>query len=115
MIDQVIEKKLCDPTKVIVMGGSYGGYMTGILAARHPERFRCGILMNPVVNIPFNTNITDIPEWGTAECFGKIGMNQWNLTGDDYKRMFEQSPMSLPNRLPTINFIGAKDRRVPYQ
>ncbi|KAL4481787.1 hypothetical protein ABPG74_007876 [Tetrahymena malaccensis] len=113
MIDQVIEKKLCDPTKIIVMGGSYGGYMTGILAARHPSKFLCGILLNPVVNIPFNINITDIPDWCVAESFGK--KMTWNLTGDDYKTMFEQSPMSLPNKLTTLNLVGAKDRRVPYQ
>jgi hypothetical protein len=83
--------------------------MTGILASRHPERFRCGILMNPVVNMPFMINITgntillllqtgdsliyiclkkikiDIPEWITAECYGSKDMHKWNLTGDHYK------------------------------
>lgn len=38
--------------------GSYGGYMTGIMASRHADKFKCGILLNPVVNIPFNLNIT---------------------------------------------------------
>lgn len=69
------------------MGGSYGGYMTGIMAARYPEKFRCGILLNPVVNIPFTVNISDIPEWSVAESLGKN--MTWNLTGDDYKKMFE--------------------------
>lgn len=45
-------------SKYVNIIGSYGGYMAGILAARHPERFKCGILLNPVVNIPFNVNIT---------------------------------------------------------
>jgi len=30
--------------------------MTGIMAARYPEKFKCGILLNPVVNIPFTVN-----------------------------------------------------------
>lgn len=85
--------------------GSYGGYMTGIMASRHADKFKCGILLNPVVNIPFNLNITgktglffpsslsrfdfvDIPEWCSAESFG-TGIGKWNFTGEDYKKMFE--------------------------
>ena len=26
------------------------------MAARYPEKFKCGILLNPVVNIPFTVN-----------------------------------------------------------
>ncbi|EAR93056.2 prolyl oligopeptidase family protein (macronuclear) [Tetrahymena thermophila SB210] len=113
MIDQVIEKKLCDPKKAITMGGSYGGYMTGILSTRYHERFICAVMRNPVVNIPYLLNATDIPDWCLAECFGK--KMTWNLTGEDYKTMFEFSPMSQPNKLPILNLLGAKDRRVPYQ
>ena len=43
------------------MGGSYGGFMSGILTSRYPDVIKCGILKNPVLNIPFMTNITDIP------------------------------------------------------
>jgi acylaminoacyl-peptidase len=56
--------------------------MTGIMASRYPEKFLCGILMNPVVNIAFNFNISDIPEWSTAESLKK--KPDWNLTGKDY-------------------------------
>lgn len=38
----------------------------------------------------------------------------WNLNGDDYKTMFEQSPMSLVNKVPTLNLVGASDKRVPH-
>ncbi|EGR29765.1 prolyl oligopeptidase family protein, putative [Ichthyophthirius multifiliis] len=113
MIDQIIQKGLCDPKKIIIIGGSYGGFMTGIMATRHAEKFLCGILMNPVVNINFNLNASDIPEWSTAECFNR--KNNWNLSPEDYRRMFEISPASQINKLPSINFIGVKDRRVPYQ
>lgn len=29
--------------------------------------------------------------------------------------MFEQSPISSPMKIPTLQFLGAKDRRVPYR
>ena len=29
--------------------------------------------------------------------------------------MFQQSPTSQPMKIPTLQFLGAKDRRVPYR
>ena len=29
--------------------------------------------------------------------------------------MFEQSPLTQPMKIPTLQFLGAKDRRVPYR
>jgi len=29
--------------------------------------------------------------------------------------MFKQSPISEPMKIPTLQFLGAKDRRVPYR
>ena len=53
MMKQVREKGMCHPTKAIVIGGSYGGYLSGILGSRHGEQFNAAVLMNPVLNIPF--------------------------------------------------------------
>lgn len=62
---------MCDPKKVISYGGSYGGYMGGIIASRQYDLFRCAVLLNPCVNLAFMVNITDIPEWIVAECLGE--------------------------------------------
>ena len=29
MVDEIKNKELCDPKKIMVMGGSYGGYLSG--------------------------------------------------------------------------------------
>jgi dipeptidyl aminopeptidase/acylaminoacyl peptidase len=39
LLDAALTRPDCDETRVGVMGGSYGGFMTGWLAAHHPERF----------------------------------------------------------------------------
>ncbi|GAA2844044.1 S9 family peptidase [Crossiella cryophila] len=39
LLDAALELPGLDPARVGVMGGSYGGLMTGILAAKHGERF----------------------------------------------------------------------------
>ena len=31
-----------DPTKLVVMGGSYGGYLTMMAVTRHPEMWAAG-------------------------------------------------------------------------
>ncbi|HEY4021489.1 MAG TPA: alpha/beta fold hydrolase, partial [Pseudonocardiaceae bacterium] len=39
VLDAALARPDCDETRVGVMGGSYGGFMTGWLAAHHPDRF----------------------------------------------------------------------------
>ena len=59
-------------------------------------------------------NITDIPDWCLAETLGK-SWSWTDISSEDYKRLFEMSPMATPVKIPTLLFLGAKDRRVPYQ
>ena len=45
------------------MGGSNGGYLTGLLVGKenhHMIKFKGGILMNPVLNLPYMAISTDI-------------------------------------------------------
>jgi dipeptidyl aminopeptidase/acylaminoacyl peptidase len=51
MLNQVISEKLCDPKKVFAVGGSYGGYLSGIMGSRFSEYFKGVVLLNPVVNL----------------------------------------------------------------
>ena len=39
-----------DPAKLIVMGGSYGGYLTMMAVTRHPEMWAAGVAIVPFVN-----------------------------------------------------------------
>lgn len=94
------------------MGGSYGGYMSAIMASRYSDLFKASIILNPVTNIPFMMNITDIPEWSTSCALNKE--YSWDLNGDDYKEMFDKSPMKESIKIPSLLLIGAKDRRCPY-
>ncbi|MBB4682956.1 S9 family peptidase [Amycolatopsis jiangsuensis] len=40
LLDKALERPDIDSSRAGVMGGSYGGFMTSWLAAKHPERFR---------------------------------------------------------------------------
>lgn len=37
------------------------------------------------------------------------------MSEEDYVQMYKQSPISQPMKIPTLQFLGAKDRRVPYR
>ena len=115
MVKQAIDQKLCDPEKIIVIGGSYGGYLSGAFAT-HPKYaslFKGAILLNPVVNVPFMHAISDIPEWSPATGLAKTDWS--HLTPEEVRIMYEQSPMSKKCLIPCLLMLGSKDRRVPYQ
>lgn len=115
MINQVISRKMCNEKKIFVMGGSYGGYLSAMLAGKFGQYFRGAVLQNPVLNISFTANISDIPEWGIAEALAKdIRDLKWNLTPEQYSKMMELSPMNYPSKVPILLLLGQKDKRVPY-
>lgn len=65
-----------DPLRVVASGGSHGGFLTGHLVGQFPERFRCGVLQNPVMNLSAMVYTTDIPDWVYVESLGtKVGVS----------------------------------------
>ena len=61
---------LVDKARVAVIGGSHGGFLTGNLVGQHPDRFRCGVLRNPVMDISLMISVSDIPDWCFVEATG---------------------------------------------
>lgn len=43
-----------DEKKIIIMGGSHGGYLTAHLSAKYPNLFKGAILRNPVIDLSSN-------------------------------------------------------------
>jgi dipeptidyl aminopeptidase/acylaminoacyl peptidase len=42
-VDWAIERGIADPSRVAIMGASYGGYATLWAMTQHPERYACGV------------------------------------------------------------------------
>ena len=59
-----------DLSRVAVSGGSHGGFLAGHLLGRHGNRFKCGVMRNPVCNVALMSGISDIPDWCFVEVFG---------------------------------------------
>ena len=69
--------------------------------------------MNGVISLPATLWFSDIPEWVTVQT---LKSESWDsLQEKDYVEMLRQSPSSSSAKVPILQFLGAKDRRVPYR
>jgi acylaminoacyl-peptidase len=57
-------------SRVAVVGGSHGGFLTGHLVGQYPTRFRAAALRNPVLDISLMVHVSDIPDWTFIETWG---------------------------------------------
>ena len=111
-VEWAVEQKIADPTRVAIMGGSYGGYATLVGLTFTPETFACGVDIVGPSNI--QTLLSTIPPyWAPAiEMFKKrVGDFQ---TEEGQKFLAERSPLSYVDKIqrPLLIGQGANDPRV---
>ncbi|KAL6007306.1 hypothetical protein ACLOJK_032803 [Asimina triloba] len=117
-IDHVVEKGLADPSKIAVLGGSQGGFLTTHLIAQveettkdevektfnvmnAPERFAAAAVQNPVCNLALIVGTTDIPDWCYVESYGSEATSLFTeATLVDHLHLFHsKSPISHISKL----------------
>ncbi|XYH97726.1 alpha/beta fold hydrolase [Sorangium sp. So ce1128] len=96
-----------DPERMVIFGGSYGGYMTLLSMTRHPDLWRAGIsLVGPSNLVSFLESTTGILRDVLQNEFGSL----------DRDRAFLESISPLRDvdriRAPLFVFQGANDPRV---
>ncbi|WP_077617937.1 S9 family peptidase [Bacillus sinesaloumensis] len=106
-LEWLIKNGYADREKILLLGGSYGGYMSLLLHGKHPEYFKAVIdIFGPSDLFSF---IESVPEhW-------KPVMNQW--VGDpvkDREKLIEFSPITHLEGMikPMLVIQGANDPRV---
>ncbi len=109
-LEWLIENGYANRDRLLVMGGSYGGYMALLLVGRHPEYFKACVDMFGPSNL-----FTSIE---TAPDFWKPMMKQW--IGDpekDKEKLIEDSPITYTDQMasPMLVIQGANDPRVVRQ
>jgi dipeptidyl aminopeptidase/acylaminoacyl peptidase len=104
-VDAAIAKGIADPDKLVVMGGSYGGFMT-FWAITQTDRFKAAIGHAGISDWYSFHGQSDIP--GLME-YGFVGQ-PWNAT-ETYRK---SSPMTFVDKVKTPIMIthGEQDRRV---
>jgi dipeptidyl aminopeptidase/acylaminoacyl peptidase len=110
--DWAIKEKIADPTKVAIMGGSYGGYSTLVGLTFTPEKFACGVdIVGPSNLITLLNSIP--PYWAPMiEMFTtRVGDHR---TPEGQSLLRDRSPLTFVDRIkkPLLIGQGANDPRV---
>ncbi|MEM9669462.1 MAG: alpha/beta fold hydrolase [Pseudomonadota bacterium] len=99
-----------DETKIAVMGGSYGGYITAAALTFHPEAFDAGVNIFGVTN--WVRTLTSIPPWW--EAFKEALYDEMGDPATDGERHRRISPLFHAENIikPLLVVQGANDPRV---
>lgn len=116
-IDFAIDKGLADPSKIAVLGGSHGGFLTTHLIGQAPNKFVAAAARNPVCNLALMVGTSDIPDWCFFEAYGSEGKSMFTESPSDehLSLLYSKSPISHISKVktPTLFLLGAQDLRVP--
>ncbi|AIL12965.1 peptidase S9 [Candidatus Paracaedimonas acanthamoebae] len=112
-IQWVIDRKIADPQKVAIMGGSYGGYATLVGLTFTPDIFACGIDIVGPSNLV--TLVESIPPYWKpylAALKVTIGADFDTIEGKEF--LEKRSPIHYANQIkkPLLICHGANDPRV---
>ncbi|WP_040290088.1 S9 family peptidase [Alicyclobacillus hesperidum] len=108
-IEWLIRQGMADRSRLFLVGGSYGGYMTLLLHGRHADYFQaCVDIFGPCNLITFAQSVPD--HW-------KPMMKQWLGDPDDpadRERLIQDSPITYLDGMtkPMLVIQGANDPRV---
>jgi dipeptidyl aminopeptidase/acylaminoacyl peptidase len=106
LLDAALEAPDLDASRVGVLGGSHGGYMTTWLAAHHGSRFRAAV-SERAVNAPDSFTGSSDVGW----CFAD------DLYGSDPAQQAVQAPLAYADRIdvPMLIIHSEQDWRCPVE
>lgn len=103
-----------NPNKLVLNGGSHGGFLVHHLSGQYPDMFKAVLSRNPVTDIAAMSVTSDIPDWCAVEA-GSNYTQKGPVDDELFMRMRKKSPIQYVHQVkaPTFLMIGSKDLRVP--
>ena len=110
-MDWAVEEGIADPTRVCLVGASYGGYAALWGATRNPERYRCA------------ASFAGVTDWDALLDYDKGFLSRYSgkawrrrVEGEDDFDLDSVSPANQAVRLtrPVLIAQGKEDTRVPF-
>lgn len=107
-VDACIERGIADPERLLVMGTSYGGYMSMFIIS-HTDRFKAAAPVAGISDLSSFVGTSDIGFWLVLQAQGY----PWDAERMDYYR--ERSPISAVQQIvtPTLILHAENDLRCP--
>ncbi|HVU62838.1 MAG TPA: S9 family peptidase [Phycisphaerales bacterium] len=107
-----VEEKIADPSRIAIMGGSYGGYATLVGLTFTPDLFACGVDIVGPSNL--NTLLHSIPPYWAPEIELMTKRVGDYRTPEGQKFLDSRSPLNFVDRItkPLLIGQGANDPRV---
>ncbi|GEM89546.1 S9 family peptidase [Oceanithermus desulfurans] len=107
-LDAAVDRFGLDAGRLGVAGGSYGGFMTNWLTARHPDKFKAAATQRSICNWTSFWGASDI---GIRFAELELGAGLW----EDPSRYWQQSPLAHAHALktPTLVVHAEQDHRCP--
>jgi len=107
-VDVLVARKIADPKRIGIMGGSYGGYMTLAGLTEFPDTFAAGADLFGIVN--FETFFAHTEPWMAA-----ISTVEYGDPATQKDLLASLSPIHKLDRIkaPTLVLHGANDTNVP--
>ncbi len=105
-MEQVIARGYVDPERLVITGGSYGGFMT-VWVIGHDDRFKAAVAQRGVYDLISFYSTTDIPLFAERE----FSTTPWQ----DPDRLWSYSPVAYVENIhtPLLLIHSENDFRVP--
>jgi dipeptidyl aminopeptidase/acylaminoacyl peptidase len=105
-VDHIVNEGFIDPKRMVITGGSYGGFMTAWIIG-HDPRFAAAVSQRGVYHLTSFFGTTDIPE-----------LIEWEFDAwpwGAYERLWRHSPLAYVEQMTTPLLIihSEQDFRVP--
>ena len=101
--------------KLVLFGGSHGGFLVTHLAGQHPDMFAGVVCRNPATDLATMAQVSDIPDWIANETGDSYSPDTY--TSSELEQLFKASPACHATKVkaPIYFMIGKEDLRVPPQ
>jgi dipeptidyl aminopeptidase/acylaminoacyl peptidase len=109
-IADLVKRGLADPSQIVLMGASWGGYITLLGLGRHPELFAAGVARVPVADY-------ELAFFEESEPLQAMDRALFGGDPREVPELFrERSPMTYVDRVraPLLVQAGENDSRCPY-